>query len=58
MDWNGMEGLFQVKKRFMPTLSHLCEAGIINDNEKEVIESLYKKCIQVFTSHSHSVWLS
>ena len=38
-----------VKKRF-PTLAHLCEAGIITENEQKIVEGLDDKCIQV--SHS------
>ena len=45
----------QVKKRF-PTLAHLCEAGIITENEQKIVEGLDDKCIQVrlcqtLTSH-------
>ena len=35
-----------VKKRF-PTLAHLCEAGIITENEQKIVEGLDDKCIQV-----------
>ena len=34
-----------MKKRF-PTLSHLCEAGIVTENEQKIIESVDEKCIQ------------
>ena len=40
----------QVKKRF-PTLSHLCEAGIITENEQKIVEGLDDKCIQVELNH-------
>ena len=39
-----------VKKRF-PTLAHLCEAGIITENEQKIVEGLDDKCIQVKLTH-------
>ena len=39
-----------VKKRF-PTLAHLCEAGIITENEQKIVEGLDDKCIQVELTH-------
>ena len=43
----------QVKKRF-PTLSHLCEAGIITENEQKIVEGLDDKCIQVRGPTAHT----
>ena len=43
----------QVKKRF-PTLGHLCEAGIITENEQKIVEGLDDKCIQVRLSPTHT----
>ena len=43
-----------VKKRF-PTLAHLCEAGIITENEQKIVEGLDDKCIQV---SPYSIWIA
>lgn len=41
----------RVKKRF-PTLGHYVEAGLMNDNEREIIEDLNVK----FPKHSKHWW--
>ena len=33
-----------MKKRF-PTLSHLCEAGVVTENEARIFQGLDDKCI-------------
>ena len=33
-----------MKKRF-PTLSHLCEVGVVTENEARIIQSVDDKCI-------------
>jgi len=44
--WFGRRICIPVKKRF-PTLQHLVESGILNDNEREIIQKIDEMYIQV-----------
>jgi hypothetical protein len=46
MVWFGRRICIPVKKRF-PTLQHLVESGILNDNEREIIQKIDEMYIQV-----------
>ncbi len=46
MVWFARRICIPVKKRF-PTLQHLVESGILNDNEREIIQKIDEMYIQV-----------